>query len=106
MNGCRILKLLARQCAAAEHNPYNASYAMSALWALLHKGERVKATLKGIPDVIASIQACANSCGQILQEARSSGAPVARVETLQQLQQSSQVVSRALGLVVQKTDAV
>lgn len=106
MHGCRILKLLARQCAAAEQSPHNAAYAMSALWALLHKGERIKATLKGIPDVTASIQACANACEKILQEARSSGATVSKLETLQQLQQSSQVVCRALALEVQKTDSL
>jgi hypothetical protein len=96
--------LLARQGVTAEQSPVNAAYGMSALWALLHKGERVKATLKGIPEVATSIQACASACEKLLQGGRSTGAPAATLETLRQLQQSSQVVCRALGLSVQKVE--
>jgi hypothetical protein len=78
---------------------------MSALWALLHKGERVKATLKGIPEVTTTIQASATLCQRLVQEARDSGASCAKLEILEQLQQSSQVVCRALGLAVNKTES-
>lgn len=46
--------------------PERAAYAASALWALLHRGERVKATLKGIPGSIASVQRCHQICCALL----------------------------------------
>lgn len=101
---CRNLKFLARQGAAVAQSPLNAAYAMSALWALLHKGERVKATLKGIPEMASSVLACSVACTKILQDGRISGDPQSQLETLQQLQHSVQVVSRALGLDIQKTE--
>jgi hypothetical protein len=55
---CRALLLLIAQLDDVSGNPEAAACAASALWALLHRGERVKATLKGLSGAVASVQRC------------------------------------------------
>jgi hypothetical protein len=78
---------------------------MSTLWALLHKGERVKATLKGIPDVVSAVQTCPSTCAFLLQDAENSGACLNKRQLLQQLEQSCMVVSRAMDVPLQVLDS-
>ena len=54
-----------RQLEDVACNPAAVAAAASALWALLHRGERVKATLKGLPGAVATVQSCAQASARL-----------------------------------------
>ena len=63
---CRALPSLVKQLEEVRSNPAAAAAAASALWALLHRGERVKASLKGLPGASAAVQRCAEVSAQLV----------------------------------------
>jgi hypothetical protein len=91
---CRALPLLVQQLENVAQEPERAAYAASALWALLHRGERVKATLKGIPGSIASVQRCHRICSALLAHEDGTEEPGTRAAYLQSVQETSSRISR------------
>jgi hypothetical protein len=66
---CRALPLLLRQLDLVAERPECAASAASALWALLHRSDRVKATLKGVAGAVDSIERCTGACENLLRNA-------------------------------------
>lgn len=99
MLACRVLKLLASQIRSAQSDWDRAAHVLSTIWALLHKGERVKATLKRLPDFMSAMRTCSDvvdTMAHALHDSRSSC--TGNVNTLKQVLQSSRVVARVLDL--------
>ena len=98
---CRALPLLLSQLGNVSAEPEAAACAASALWALMHRGERVKATLKGLPGALASVQRCLIVTSSLLQHERHSAVfsaeAHARVDSLQRARDGVAVVARLLG---------
>ena len=98
---CRALPTFISQLENVSADPEAASYAASALWALMHRGERVKATLKGIPGAVSSVARCLVITQSLLEhegtvKSGSSGA-TQRVRSLLATRQGVQVLQRLLG---------
>eukprot|EP00892_Ulva_mutabilis_P007022 jgi/Ulvmu1/4692/UM002_0423.1 len=97
----RILKLLAAQIKNAHHDLKRAALAMSTIWALLFKGERVKATLKGLPEFMSAMKSSSGFVENLVHQmnhAEAGKKALVRLHMAKQLQQSSKVVSRVLGI--------
>jgi hypothetical protein len=97
---CRALPLLVAQLDDVSGNPEAATCAASTIWALLHRGERVKATLKGLSGAVASVQRCAQVSSSLAEgEARiaePSEEAAARLRWLQQAAHAARTLSRVL----------
>lgn len=99
MSVCRVLKLLACQVKSAQSDWHRAALALSTIWALLHKGERVKATLKGLPDFMSAMRSCSDVVDNLARHPHDSGSTCpGSHNTRKQVLQSSGVVSRVLDL--------
>lgn len=99
---CSALPLFIAQLEGATANPESAASAASALWALLHRGERVKATLKGIPHAVNTIRRCQKLCDSIIEEdgggEGAAGEVEERVAVMRQITHSTRAVLRVLGV--------
>ncbi|DBB03962.1 TPA: hypothetical protein ACH3X1_013032 [Trebouxia sp. C0004] len=58
----RALPVLLAAAARAGHNAEAGAYAASALWALVHQGEKVKASLRSLPHAQAQLQEAEAAC--------------------------------------------
>lgn len=94
---CRVLNLFAQLVKNAQNDWDRAALALSTVWALLHKGERVKATLKGLPDFMSAMRSCSEVVENLTQQHNMSKCTV-NVHVVKQLEQSSRVVARVLDL--------
>lgn len=99
---CRILKLLAVEIRNAPDNWNRSALALSTIWALLFRGERVKATLKGIHDFMSAMKSCSDYVDNLARHHQNctlnKTADACQMRMAKQLEQASRVVLRVLGI--------